>query len=153
MTITPDLLQRQLADTALRKKLIQKVKIAQKQLGMDDDAYRDLLFSETGKRSSTALSSWQLENVLKRMQKLGFKVKPPKQADMRAQADDHQSKMIRGLWLKLNEAGKVRDASEATLAKWVAGQVKSSEGIEALQWLDGQQKQRLIEQLKRWLKR
>jgi phage gp16-like protein len=153
MTDSPDLLQRQQVDIALRKKLIQKVKIAQKQLAMDDESYRELLLSETGKRSSTALLSWQLENVLKRMQKLGFKVKPPKQAGSRTQADDSQSRMIRGLWLELHGAGKVHDSSESALVKWAKGQVKSSDGIEALQWLDWKQKQRLIEQLKRWLKR
>jgi phage gp16-like protein len=147
------LLQRQQTDIALRKKLIQKVKIAQKQLGMDDDVYRELLLTETGKSSSTALSSWQLENVLKRMRKLGFKVKPPKQAGSRGQADDHQSRMVRALWLELHEAGKVRDPSEAALVKWAKGQFKSTEGIKALQWLSVWQKQRLVEQLKRWLAR
>lgn len=150
---TPNLAQRQKADAEHLKKLIQKVKIAQKQLNQDDETYRAVLNSVTGKTSSTKMKAWELENVLKRMRELGFKDKPPKKSGTRPQADDDQSKMIRGLWLELHESGKVRDSSERALVNWAKGQFKSSEGIEALQWLSVWQKQRLIEQLKRWLER
>ncbi len=138
---------------ARRKKLVQKVKIAQKQLNMDDDAYRALLTSETGKDSASKLEIWQLENVLQRMKKLGFKATPPKAAGTRAQANDPQSQKIRALWLELHAAGRVRDRSEAALVRWVRGQFKTSTGIESLQWLSVRQKRRLIEQLKLWLQR
>ena len=136
-----------------RKKLVAKVKIAQKQLCMDDDAYRDLLFSIAKQRSASKLKVWELENVLKRMAQLGFKAKPAKSAGDRKQADDGQSKMIRALWLELHEAGKVRDSSERALVNFAKGQFKITSGIEALQWLSVRQKRRLIEQLKLWLTR
>lgn len=136
-----------------RKKLVAKVKIAQKQLCMDDDSYRELLFSTTKKRSASELLVWELENTLQRMKQLGFKPKPAKLAGDRVAADDEQSKMIRGLWLELHEAGKVRDSSERALIFWAKGQFKTTEGIEALQWLSVRQKRRLIEQLKQWLAR
>jgi len=153
--MTTDLQQRTAIQIAHCKKLVQKVKIAQKQLGLDDDTYRDLLQSENkaGHRSAALLKSWELENVLKRLGKLGFKVKPPKQAGTRPQADDHQCKMIRGLWLELHQIGKVRDPSERALVNYAKGQFKTTDGIEALQWLNGYQKQRLIEQLKKWVAR
>lgn len=136
-----------------RKKLVSKVKIAQKQLCIDDDSYRDMLFSVTKQRSASKLKTWELENVLKRMVQLGFKAKPPKPAGNRKQADDDQSKMIRALWLKLHGVGKVRDSSEKALINFAKGQFKTTAGIEALQWLSVRQKRRLIEQLKLWLAR
>lgn len=136
-----------------RKKLLAKVKIAQKQLLMDDDTYRDLLFSVTKQRSAAKLQVWELENVLKRMAGLGFKAKPAKASGDRKQADDDQSKMLRALWIELHQAGKVRDPSEKSLAHFARGQFKTTAGVEALQWLSVRQKRRLIEQLKNWLKR
>ena len=38
-----------------RKKLIAKVKIAQQQLGLDDDTYRALLEGAVGKRSAAKM--------------------------------------------------------------------------------------------------
>lgn len=148
-----DLQQRQQADLERRKKLVQKVQIAKKQLAMDDDSYRAMLKDVTGFTSSTRLQVWELENVLKRMRKLGFKDKIPNQAGSRPLADDDQSKMIRALWLELHTAGKVRDPSESALVNWARGQFKTTQGIEALQWFNVYQRRRLIEQLKRWLAR
>lgn len=136
-----------------RKQLVAKVKIAQKQLGLDDDTYRDLLHSVTGKRSAAKLKVWELDNVIKRMIKQGFKPKRLVKSGSRKQTDDHQSKLIRHLWVQLHEAGKVRDSSERALVNWAKGQFKNSHGIEALQWLDVYQKSRLIESLKQWLAR
>jgi len=128
-----------------RNKLIAKVKIAQKQLHMDDDTYRDVLENVTGQRSCKELQEWELDNVLKEMKRKGFKAKRPKRAGTRTQADDDQSKKIRRLWLELHEAGKVRDPSERALVNFAKGQFKTSRGIDALQWLDTYQKSRLIE--------
>lgn len=136
-----------------RKRLVAKVKIAQKQLNLDDDTYRDLLFSVTKKRSASKLVVYELEDVMRRMRKLGFKDKPAKAAKAAVIADDQQSKKIRALWIELVNAGKVFDPSERSLVNWVKGQLKSSDGIEALQWLSERQKRRIIEQLKLWLSR
>jgi phage gp16-like protein len=146
---------RQQATEKRRKALVAKVKIAQKQLGMDDDTYRDFLEGVAGpdKRSATILKVWELENVMKALRAKGFKDKQAKDAGSRPQAEDDQSRLIRSLWLQLHEAGKVRDPSERALVHWVRSQVKTSEGIEALQWLSVRQKRRIIEQLKRWLTR
>lgn len=140
-------------DELRRKQLVAKVKIAQKQLGLDDDTYRDLLQNVTDKRSAAKLKVWELDNVLKRMCQQGFKPSKPKRAGNRAQADDDQSKLIRSLWIRLHEAEKVRDPSEVALVSWAKGQFKSSHEIEALQWLNSQQKSKLIESLKKWLAR
>ncbi|UOO93600.1 gp16 family protein [Vitreoscilla stercoraria] len=56
----------------LRKKLIAKVKIAQQQLGLDDETYRDLLEQAVDKRSASQMSIEELEIVLVLMQEHGF---------------------------------------------------------------------------------
>lgn len=55
-----------------RRAMIAKIKIAQKELGMDDDTYRAVLMRAAGKNSCTQMSDGQLEAVLREMQRLGF---------------------------------------------------------------------------------
>lgn len=54
-----------------RSRLIAKVKIGQKAMGLDDDAYRDTLERLTGKRSAAKLSFDQLKGVAQYMQDNG----------------------------------------------------------------------------------
>lgn len=131
---------------AEQKREIQLIKIAQKQLGMDDDAYRDILFTLTRKRSSTELDFAERKKVLEHMEACGFKRTKPQPRKL---ADDPQSKMIRALWLQLHEAGKVRNPSESALAAFA----KRQTGRDALQWLNGKEASALIEELKKWLAR
>lgn len=145
-----------------RTKQLQLLAIGKQQLGWDDEFYRGIWLPQMGAMpdenrhySAKTLSNTQLFKAVEEMKRLGFKVqskaasqKPRK--GHRKLADDAQSKMIRGLWIELHKLGAVRDPSEASLAHFVAGQVKSSEGVEALQWLDSYQASRIIEQLKKW---
>lgn len=143
-----------------RVKHLQLLAIGKTQLGFDDEFYRGIWLPQQGatkdkegRYSATTLSNTQLVTAVEDMKRLGFKVQSKnagKGKGHRKQADDAQSKMIRGLWIELHQLGGVRDPSEAALAHWVAGQVKSSKGVEALQWLDGYQAGRVIEQLKKW---
>ena len=55
-----------------RKKLIAKVKIAQQQLGLDDDTYRDLLEGAVGKRSAAKMDEKELTTVIEVMKSKGF---------------------------------------------------------------------------------
>lgn len=61
-----------------KKMLMAKVHIAKKDLGFDDDVYRDVLWRVTGKRSCKGMSLAELEAVVKDMQASGFKVKAAK---------------------------------------------------------------------------
>jgi len=145
-----------------REKHLQLLAIGKAQLGFDDEFYRGIWLPQQGatkgsdgRYSAKTLNNVQLAQALNEMKRLGFQVQSKKATKKpakrhRTQADDKQSKMIRGLWIELHQIGAVRDPSEAALAKWVAGQVKSSHGVEALQWLDSRQAGRLIEGLKQW---
>lgn len=145
-----------------RNKQLQLLAIAKVQLDWDEAFYRGIWLPQQGaikdakgRYSASTMSNTQLFKAVEEVKRLGFKVQSKNAAQKprkghRKQADDEQSKMIRGLWIELHEIGAVRDPSEAALAHWVAGQVKSSKGVEALQWLDGAQASRIIEQLKKW---
>lgn len=56
-----------------RNSMIAKIKIAQKQLHMDDSAYRELLLRLTSKTSCAKMNQDELERVLREMRRLGFK--------------------------------------------------------------------------------
>ncbi|MCF7963984.1 MAG: regulatory protein GemA [Methylobacter tundripaludum] len=147
-----------------RKTYFTLLAVGKAELKWDDEFYYEIWLPEQGatlkggKYSATTLSDEQLIQALKNMKRSGFKVqhansKKATKPKSRALADDAQSKMIRALWLELHAVGGVRDSSERALMHWITGQTKSSDGIEALQWLSSEQASRLIEQLKKWLQR
>lgn len=130
-----------------RQQFIQLIHIAKSQLGLDDATYRAMLAGLELPDSTTRMSIPQLGKVLEHLKSKGFKVRSkPKD---RAQADDAQSKMIRGLWLELHALGYVNDPSETALAAWI----KRETDVDALQWLTGPQVQTTIEKLKQWRRR
>lgn len=57
-----------------KKKLIQLIHIAKSQLGMEEELYRDVLESTTGKTSTKQMTLQQLEAVIDRFKALGFTV-------------------------------------------------------------------------------
>lgn len=59
-----------------RNALIAKIKIAQKELGMADEAYRAMLLRVAGKHSCAAMDTGELEAVLAEMVRFGFAPKP-----------------------------------------------------------------------------
>lgn len=61
--------------SAEKRPLIAKIKIAQKDLGLDDEVYRALLMRVTGKDSCTKLSTAEMVKVLAEMQRQGWQSK------------------------------------------------------------------------------
>ncbi|MBF0249941.1 MAG: regulatory protein GemA [Alphaproteobacteria bacterium] len=146
-----------------RKGLISKVKIGQKEIGWDDDLYRDVLEQRYGKTSSTQLTYPELEDLINHMKEQGFKPKrrAPARAGARTRADgskaplrladDEQSRKMRALWISLYNLAVVRDPKEAALigfARRVSGGRDC--GKQALQFLDGEETVKVIEALKAW---
>ena len=60
-------------------KLKAQIHIAKSQLGMDDDTYREVLKSATGKTSSAQMGVVELHKALQAFKDRGFKSRPPKQ--------------------------------------------------------------------------
>lgn len=132
-----------------KTKLIQLIHIGKSQLKLEDDIYRDILESCTGKISSKQMTIAQLESVLDRMKQLGFQVESKAKTGVKNLADDAQSKLIRHLWLQLHNAGQVRNSSEKALAKFVENKV----GVSALQFLSTNNADMIITHLRQWCKR
>lgn len=132
-----------------KTKLIQLIHIGKSKLGLDEELYREVLESTTGKTSSKEMIVAQLEAVLDRMKQLGFDIESKNKAGVKKLADDAQSKLIRHLWLRLHEAGHVHNSSEKALAKFVENKV----GVSALQFLSSDNADMIITHLRQWCKR
>jgi phage gp16-like protein len=134
-----------------RRGMIAKVKVAQKQLGLDEDTYRALLQRVTGKRSAADLNVAELEAVIGDLVDHGFKptvivggnINAGKTAAI-ARADHPSARKARAMWISLHQLGVVRDPSEKALEAFAARQLK----IDRLQWADVGDVYKLIEALK-----
>lgn len=134
---------------------LQKIHIARKQLAMSEDTYRGLLreISKDRTDSSAELTHVERAQLLKHMERCGFKVRKPKQArrapakaDLTIGNDRDQVKMIRGLWIELHEFGAVRDSSELAMCAYVKRVTRKDHP----KFLDIDQASEVIEQLKKW---
>ena len=140
-----------------RQRLIRLIHVAKRDLSMADDTYRAILERIGKKASSAELTIPELEKVLEHLKRSGFKVrsksksapKPAQAKPSRPLAQDLESKKIRALWLFLHELGAVKNPSEEALATYV----KRIAGVDALQWISGEQAERLIETMKKWAMR
>lgn len=80
--------------------------VAKAELGLEDDVYREILRQESGVESARDLSEEGFERVLKRFQKLGFRVRrggrrparPREQKDGGALVGQQQLSLIRHLY-------------------------------------------------------
>lgn len=146
-------------ETAAQKKarLIKLLHVAKGELMMADEDYRVLLANVScGKTSSTKLSLDELELAMRAMKARGFVVRAPAaggkkdipvfepQRDMAGQI-----KKIRALWLQLHRLGAVRNPSELALARFV----ERMTGTAYQGWLDVDGASKVIEHLKKWIKR
>ncbi|MFQ1055302.1 gp16 family protein [Gilliamella apicola] len=129
----------------MKHKYIRLIHIAKSQLNIDDDTYRHLLQALTKKSSTKMMTIRELEKVLDNLKSKGFKVKPPKKAG-KITATEPVHKKIRSLWLKLADAGKVKNRSEKAINSYV----KRITGVEVMDWLTEKQAMIVIESLKCW---
>jgi phage gp16-like protein len=139
-----------------RRALYAKISIALKDLGIEDESFRDILQLRYAKRSRTELTEVQLVDLVKHFESLGFRPKrtAPARAGSRPMADGAEAKKIRALWISGYHLGVIKDASETALgafAKRVTG--GKSGGVDALGWLDTPAAAKVIEALKDWLTR
>lgn len=126
------------------------IHIAKKDLGLDDDTYRSMLWTCARVHSSKDLDYAGRIAVLQHLKARGWKQKSPAKAKQKAPlAREPQQKMIRGLWLELHLIGRVLDPSEQAISRFIKNQTK----IDRIEWLSSTQASRLIEQLKSWLAR
>lgn len=82
-----------------------KIHVAKKQLGLDDDTYRDVLQRVTGQRSSKGLIDGQIEAVLAEFMRLGWRPAQGKKLALEPRAD---LRFVFVLWALLAKAGRVK---------------------------------------------
>lgn len=135
-----------------RRSLYAKIEIAKKELGLDDDAYRDIIAQRfDGKTSRTQLGTAQLGELIDHFKTLGFKPKrkAPKRAGRARLADSDTARKIRALWISLYHLGVISDPSESALGAFIKRQAK----VDDAAFLVPEQSYKVIEALKSWAER
>jgi phage gp16-like protein len=79
--------------------MLAKIHVAKKQLAMDEDDYRQLLFEQTGHGSAGDCTDAQLARVIERMKAIGFRPLP--RAGKKA-ATHPMARKARALWISLH---------------------------------------------------
>lgn len=139
------------------KRLLTLVHVGRRELGLDDEDYRALLESVTGARSAKGLKAAQLEDVVKAMKDLGFKVKggptsrrsPPSSAHVQAP----EVRKLRAIWITMYQDGLLHDGSDDALGSFIRKMTANANGgvgINRAEWLTSAQAERVLEALKKW---
>ena len=99
-----------------RSKIIQLIHIAKSQIGLSDEDYRAVLESTAKKTSCSEMTLFELNEVLKAMKKLGFKVKKleTREEEIGWDASKAQMDYIKGMWERV-----ARDKSDRALYKFI----------------------------------
>jgi len=135
-----------------RRRELAAIHTAKKQLGLDDDLYRDLLEGLTGKRSAGDLDAGERGRVIERMREIGFqrKVATGRASDRPfAWHANKEHRLIAALWRDLWLLGEVEEPGPRALDKFVQRQA----GVAALKWLAPEAAASVVQALKNWLAR
>ncbi|RFC63624.1 regulatory protein GemA [Fulvimarina endophytica] len=122
------------------------IHVGRRQLGLDDDTYRDLLERETGQRSAKGLTAAQTDRVLEAMRRAGFTLANNKASkrDQKRLEGPYASK-LQALWIALYNLGAIDDRQDSALLAFARRQC----GIERTEWIrDPDDAKAVIEALK-----
>ena len=123
--------------TSNRQKMLSKIHIGKKQLGLDDDVYRDVLAQATGKRSCKDMDDGELAAVLNLLQQKGFGVDVDAKAYQRTPLHfaEHGA-MMRKIGALLTQTGK----------SWAYahGIARKMFGVETVQRCDAEQMRKVL---------
>jgi len=128
-----------------RRSELGKIHIAKAALGLDDDTYRDVLWTIGRVRSAADLDSQGRFKLLAHFRSLGWNASWKKKGKI----NDPKSRKIWSLWYQLKDAGLIGSAT----AKSLRSEVKKLTGCDDLKFCDEAQKSHVIEILKKWLER
>lgn len=122
---------------------IAAIHVARKQLGLDEDAARDLYQRETGKRSLREMSPAEQNRIVEALRRAGFtRAEKPLQGRF--------AKKLQALWLDAWHLGLIADRRDSALIAFV----KRQTGIDHPRFvLDAGDAAKAIEALKSWMTR
>ncbi len=129
-----------------RRAMLAKIHIAKKELGLDDEIYRNMLENSTGKRSAGCMSDSELIDVLNCFKKSGWLQKIGNKNSFRKISTKAYVRKIYVLW-GLLKSGKV------VKARFPDGFVRRMIGVENTEWVNPQEGNIIIEALKNWCDR
>lgn len=119
-----------------RQKLIAQIHIGKQQLGLDDDTYRALLKSATGKTSSANMGVMELHKVIESMKQRGFKVKGKSDGKPHNINSDGMPKMMKKVEALLTD--------QQLPWSYADGIAKQMFGIDRCSWLTGPEQVKAI---------
>jgi phage gp16-like protein len=143
----PDFARR--SGAQLRNAELAQIHVAKKQLGLDDDTYRAILWTVGRVKSAKDLDWTGRKALLDHFRAKGWKSAAPRKAKAERPVHPGQPGLVRALWSELHQAGRVRDPSDAALGSWL----RRNRLPERPEWLSSTQSRRAIESLKKWLYR
>jgi phage gp16-like protein len=133
-------------------KLIQKIKIAEKQFHDDDDDMKRLVKREiTGEDSLIDMTLAQKQDVLDHYKSLGFVVQTKAKKKLTGQA----AKLF-SIWQQMADSKFIRVRSYKSLEKWAVENCKGDNNgtpVNKLEWFTPTMLHNAVEQLKGWQKR
>lgn len=122
-----------------KKILMAKIHIGKKELGLDDDTYRDVLWRVTGKRSCKDMTIAQLQDVVKDMEKSGFKPKAAPKHGKKPSVVGKREPLMGKIHAMLTDMGLHWN--------YAHGMADSMFKIKRLQWLNDNQLYKLTQAL------
>jgi hypothetical protein len=130
----------------MRRRDLAFIHVAKKQLGLNEESYRDLIRRFSGGRTETSAELQVVERIklMDHLKSLGAGKVKGRGADEREQASK-----LRALWRSLYHLGEVENPSDLALTAYVMRQT----GMAALRWNRGADLNKAIECLKGWCDR
>lgn len=130
----------------IKKREIRLIKIAQRELNMEDSAYRDLLWALARVKSATELDWTGRKKVLDHFKACGFKIKS---SPANKSANDAEYRKVRALWTELHKLGAIAHDTDHAVRAYVERMTKKSD----FAFVNSFQSQMVIESLKKWIAR
>lgn len=127
-----------------RDPLLAQIQIAKKELGLDDDVYRDVLERITGSRSSSGLTDPDRLKVIAEFRRMGWKGGAGRRRSSKAYV-----RKVFALWGELKREGIWRGEDVSSLRQFV----KNMTGCGDPEWLTWPQARDVIEALKKMKER
>lgn len=113
-----------------------KIQIARRQLGLDDDTYREILKRTVGAESSKGLTPRQIGRVLAELERLGFQPTPAKGGRAKPKAADARAPLIGKIEAQLAEADRPWAYADAMAQRMFQ--------VERVEWCDTDQLRRMV---------
>jgi phage gp16-like protein len=127
-----------------RNQLLARVHVLKKELGLDDDIYRDIVERLVGSRSAKDATDRQLGDLVAELASKQGGFKPSERAEVR---------LVWALWGELKKQGKLDSPTPAALRAFCANQTGAAGAAKDPEHLTSAECRKVSEALKAWADR